>query len=80
MQDITKSIDKGTNTKPTKYTITTKNYQEIDQEETIDKEIETVTPEDQEHKTPAQLILTICGFMIDKITRSPKRAGKKTLN
>lgn len=54
MQDITKSIEKGGNTsKPTKYTMTAKNYQDTSQVETIDGEIETVTPEDQEHKTPA---------------------------
>ena len=81
MQDITKSIEKGENTsKPTKYTMTAKNYQDTSQVETIDDEIETVTPEDQEHKTPAQLILTVCGFMIDKIARLPKKADKKMLN
>jgi hypothetical protein len=81
MQDITKSIEKGENTsKPTKYTMTAKNYQDTSQVETIDGEIETVTPEDQEHKTQAQLILTVCGFMIDKIERLPKKTDKKTLN
>ncbi len=77
MQDITKSIEKGINSTPITYTMTNKNYQEIDQDETIDKEIDTVTLEDQQHKSPAQLILTVCGFMINKIARMPKTTGQK---
>jgi hypothetical protein len=77
VQDITKSIEKGTKSTPTKYTMTDKNYQEISQNETINDEIDTVTPEDQQRKTPAQLMSTVSGFMINKIARMPKMTGQK---
>ncbi len=35
VQDITKSIEKGTKSMPTKYTMTDQNYQEISQDENI---------------------------------------------
>jgi hypothetical protein len=40
-------------------------------------EIETNTPEDQEHKTPEMLMSLVSGFMIDEIDRLPKATGKK---
>ncbi len=40
-------------------------------------EIETYTPEDQQHKTPEMLMSLVSGFMIDKIDRLPKASGKK---
>ena len=40
-------------------------------------EIDTYTPEDQQHKTPEMLMSLISGFMIDEIDRLPKATGKK---
>ena len=57
--------------------MTDKNYQEISQDETINDEIDTVTPEDQQRKTPAQLMSTVSSFMINKIARMPKTTGQK---
>ena len=57
--------------------MTNKNYQEISQDETINHEIDLVTPEDQQRKTPAQLMLTVSGFMINKIARMSKTTGQK---
>ena len=54
-----------------------KNYQEISQDETIYDEIYLVTPEDQQRKTPAQLMSTVSGFMINKIARMSKTIGQK---
>ena len=65
---------------PTKYTMTDKNYQEISQDETINDEIDTVTPEDQQRKTPAQLMSTVSSFMINEIARMPKTTGKKKVS
>ena len=62
---------------PTKYTMTDKDYQQTSQEETINDEIDMVTPEDQQRKTPAQLMLTVSGFMINEIARMPKMTGQK---
>ncbi len=62
---------------PTKYTMTDKDYQQISQEETSNNEIDTVTPENQQRKTPAQLMSTISSFMINEIARMPKMTGKK---
>ena len=61
----------------TKYTMTDKDYQQTSQEETINDEIDMVTPEDQQRKTPAQLMPTVSGFMINKIARMPKMTGQK---
>ncbi len=47
---------------PTKYTMTDKNYQKTSQEETINDEIDTVTPEDQQRKSPAQLMSSVSSF------------------
>ncbi len=77
VQDITKSIEKGTKSTPTKYTMTDQNYQEISQDENINDEIDTVTPEDQQRKIPAQLMSTVSGFMINEIARMPKTTGQK---
>jgi hypothetical protein len=55
VQDITKTIEEGKKSMPTKYTMTDKDYQQTSQEETINNEIDTVTPEDQQRKTPVQL-------------------------
>jgi hypothetical protein len=38
-------------------------------------EIETYTPEDQQHKTPELLMSIVSGFMIDKIERLPRARG-----
>ena len=51
VQDIKKSIEKGTKSAPTKYTMTNKNYQEISQNETINDEIETVTGDPRRQTT-----------------------------
>ena len=40
-------------------------------------EIETYTPEDQQHKTPELLISIVSGFMIDKIERLPRATRAK---
>ena len=80
VQDITKSIEKGTKSTPTKYTMTDQNYQEISQDENINNEIDTVTPEDQQRKTPAQLMSTVSSFMINEIARMPKTTGKKKVS
>ena len=40
----------------------------------------TVTPEDQQRKTPAQLMSTISSFMINEIARMPKTTGKKKVS
>ncbi len=40
-------------------------------------EIETYTPEDQQHKTPELLMSIVNDFMIDKIDRLPRATGKK---
>ncbi len=40
-------------------------------------EIETYTPEDQQHKTPEMLMSLVSGFMIDKIDRLLKATVKK---
>ena len=37
----------------------------------------TVTPEDQQRKTPAQLMSTISSFMINKIATMQKTTGQK---
>ena len=65
---------------PTKYTMTDKDYQQTSQEETINDEIDMVTPEDQQRKTPAQLMSTVSSFMINKIARMPKTTGKKKVS
>jgi hypothetical protein len=39
-----------------------------------------VTPEDQQCKTPAQLMLAVSSFMINKIARMPKTTGKKKVS
>ncbi len=39
-----------------------------------------VTPEDQQRKTPAQLMSTVSSFMINEIARMPKMTGKKKVN
>ena len=65
---------------PTKYTMTDKDYQQTSQKETINDEIDMVPPEDQQHKTPAQLMLTISSFMINEIARMPKMTGKKKVS
>ena len=65
---------------PTKYTMTDQNYQEISQDENINNEIDTVTPEDQQRKTPAQLMSTVSSFMINEIARMPKTTGKKKVS
>jgi hypothetical protein len=57
--------------------MTDQNYQEISQDENINDEIDTVTPEDQQRKTPAQLMSTVSGFMINKIARMPNTTGQK---
>ena len=57
--------------------MTDQNYQEISQDENINNEIDTVTPEDQQRKTPAQLMSTVSGFMINEIARMPKTTGQK---
>jgi hypothetical protein len=57
--------------------MTDKNYQEISQDETINNKIDTVTPEDQQRKTPVQLMSTVSSFMIDEIARMPKTTGQK---
>jgi len=80
VQDITKSIEEGKKSMPTKYTMTDKDYQQTSQEETINNEIDTVTPEDQQRKTPAQLMSTVSGFMINEIARMPKTTGKKKVS
>ena len=80
MQDITKSIEEGKKSMPTKYTMTDKDYQQTSQEETINDEIDTVTPEDQQCKTPVQLMSTVSSFMINKIARMPKTTGKKKVS
>ena len=65
---------------PTKYTMTDKDYQQTSQEETINDEIDTVTPENQQRKTTAQLMSTISSFMINEIARMPKMTGKKKVS
>ncbi len=65
---------------PTKYTMTDKDYQQTSQEETINNEIDTVTPEDQQRKTPAQLMATVSSSMINEIARMPKMTGKKNVS
>ncbi len=65
---------------PTKYTMTDKDYQQTSQEETINDEIDMVTPEDQQRKTPAQLMSTVSIFMINEIARMPKTTGKKKVS
>ena len=60
--------------------MTDKNYQEISQDETINDEIDTVTPEDQQCKTPVQLMSTVSSFMINEIARMPKTTGKKKVS
>jgi hypothetical protein len=46
--------------------MTDKDYQQTSQEETINDEIDMVTPEDQQRKTPAQSMSTISSFMIGR--------------
>jgi hypothetical protein len=65
---------------PTKYTMTDKDYQQTSQEETINDEIDTVTPEDQQRKSLVQLMLTVSSFMINEMARMPKMTGKKKLS
>ncbi len=60
--------------------MTDTDYQQTSQEETINDEIDTVTPEDQQRKTPAQLMLTVSSFMINKIARMPMMTGKKKVS
>ncbi len=57
--------------------MTDKNYQEISQNEITNNEIDTVTPKDQQPKTPVQLMSTVSGFMINEIARMPKMTGQK---
>ena len=80
VQDITKSIEEGKKSMPTKCTMTDKDYQQTSQEETISDEIDMITPEDQQRKTPAQLMSTVSSFMINKIARMPKMTGKKKVS
>jgi hypothetical protein len=60
--------------------MTDKDYQQTSQEETINNEIDTVTPEDQQRKTPVQLMSTVSSFMINKIARMQKMTGKKKVS
>ncbi len=41
-------------------------------------DIETYTPEDQQHKTPELQMFIVSGFMIDEIERLPRAGGKKS--
>ncbi len=72
VQDIIKSIEEGEKSMPTKYTMTDKDYQQTSQEETINDEIDRVTPEDQQRKTPVQLMSTVSSLMINKIAKKFK--------
>ncbi len=60
--------------------MTDKDYQQTSQEETINDEIDTVTPEDQQRKSLVQLMLTVSSFMINEMARMPKMTGKKKLS
>ncbi len=76
-QDITKSIEKGSNSLPPKYDMTDKNYQKDTQDKTNIGDIEKFTPEDQQRKTPEQLMSIVGNFMKNEIERMPKKVSQK---
>ncbi len=77
VQDIAKSIERGSTSLPPKYNMTDKNYQRITQDETNISDIEKFAPEDQRRKTPEQLMSIIGSFMINEIERMPKNVSQK---
>ncbi len=77
VQDIAKSIERGSKSLPPKYDMTDKNYQKDTQDETNIGDIEKFTPEDQRRKTPEQLMSIVGSFMINKIERMPKKVSQK---
>jgi hypothetical protein len=77
VQDIAKSIERGSKSLPPKYNMTDKNYQRITHDETNIGDIEKFAPEDQQRKTPEQLMLILRSFMINEIERMPKKVSQK---
>ena len=57
--------------------MTDNNYQRITQDETNIGDIEKFAPEDQQRKTPEQLMSIVGSFMINKIERMPKKVSQK---
>jgi hypothetical protein len=60
------------------YKMTTHSYKKKETKKGDSRgEIETYTPEDQQHKSPEMLMSLVSGFMIDEIDRLPTATGKK---
>ncbi len=57
--------------------MTDEHYQNNTQDETNIGDIEKFTPEDQQRKTPEQLMSIVGSFMIIKIERMPKKVSQK---
>jgi hypothetical protein len=64
VQDIAKSIERGSKSLPPKYDMTDENYQKDTQDKTNIGDIEKFTPEGQRRKTPEQLMPIVGSFMI----------------
>ena len=77
VDELTNSIKRGEKSMPPKYEMTDKNYQQSTLNVTTNKDIDTFTPEDQQSKTPAQLMSVVSSFMTNKIERLPKMTGQK---
>ncbi len=58
--------------------MTTHSYKKMESKKGDSRgDIETCTPEDQQHKTPEMLMSLVSVFMIDEIDRLPKATGNK---
>ncbi len=66
---------------PPNYEMTYVSYKKKETKKRDDRgDIETYTPEDQQHKTPQLLMSIVSGFMIDKIERLLRARGGKKLS
>jgi len=77
VDELTNSIERGKKSMPPKYEMTDKNYQQSTLNVTTNKDIDTFTPEDQQSKTPAQLMSVVSSFMTNEIERLQKMTGQK---
>ena len=82
VENIAKSFEnKKKKNFPQQYKMTTHSYKKTETKKGESRgDIETYTPEDQQHKTPEMLMSLVSGFMIDEIVRLPKATGKKNLS
>ena len=62
---------------PNQYAMSTTSYKPNNQEASNNVNIVRFTPEQQRHKTPDQLYLHLCDFMMEGIETMTKTANKK---